>query len=231
MKQSCFADARLFSAIPYLKKGGRVADIGTDHAYLPIYLLQQGISLEALACDINEGPIESARVNIREAGLEGKIQTLRTDGLHGVEPFAPDDVLIFGMGGELILRILSEAPWIRREGIGLVLQPMSRASILRRWLLEEGFSIRGERLTRDGRKYYQTIYAEWGGEPTHPSEERCLIGRFDPDVPEALIRSFLEHEIAVRERILRGKSRSDCADADKESRELKFLNERLEKMS
>ena len=229
MQEPCLLDARLCSAIPYLKKGGRVADIGTDHAYLPIYLVQQGISLEALACDINEGPIESARINIRAAGLEERIQTLRTDGLHGVEPFAPDDILIFGMGGELILRILSEAPWVRNGRIGLILQPMSRASVLRGWLLSQGFSIEGERLTKDGRKYYQTIHARWNGSPAAPSEEECLLGRWDSDVPSELVRAFLEHEIAVRERILRGKSQSSDADGEKERREVQFLKERLEK--
>lgn len=224
-------DARLCSAIPYIQRGGRVADIGTDHAYLPIHLVKEGLAERALACDINEGPIESARQNIREAGLADRIDTLRTDGLHGVEAFAPTDILIFGMGGELILRILSEAPWIRRPGISFVLQPMSRASVLRKWLLEEGFSIKGEQLTRDGRKYYQTLHAVFGGEPTSCSEEEALLGRLQENAPRELFCAFLAHEIAVRERILRGKSRSDCADAEKESRELKFLNERLEKLS
>ena len=229
MQESCLLDARLCSAIPYLRKGGRVGAIGTDHAYLPIHLVQQVISCQALACEINEGPIESARVKIRAAGLEDRIRTLRTDGLHGVESFAPDDILVFGMGGELIVRILSEAPWIRNGRIGLILQPMSRASVLRGWLLSQGFSIEGERLTKDGRKYYQTIHARWSGVPAAPSEEECLVGRLDADVPPELVRAFLEHEIAVRERILRGKSRSSDADGEKERREVQFLKERLEK--
>ncbi|MBR7151770.1 MAG: SAM-dependent methyltransferase [Clostridia bacterium] len=228
MAEHRLTDARLCSAIPYLTKGGRVADIGTDHAYLPIHLVAEGIVREALACDINEGPIESARANIREAGLEAQISTLRTDGLCGVEAFAPDDILIFGMGGELIVRILSDAPWIRREGIGLVLQPMSRASVLRKWLAEEGFSLLGETLTQDGRKFYQTIHARWSGRPTVLSEEEALLGRLPQSASPELLRAFLAHEIAVRERILRGKSLSAVADGEKEQRELQFLRERLE---
>lgn len=228
MTEHRLLDARLCSAIPYLKRGGRVADIGTDHAYLPIHLVAEGIVKEALACDINEGPIESARANIREAGLEAQISTLRTDGLCGVEAFAPDDILIFGMGGELIVRILSDAPWIRRAGVGLVLQPMSRASVLRKWLAEEGFSILGETLTRDGRKFYQTLHAEWRGVPTALSEEEALLGRLPEGASPELLRAFLTHEIAVRERILRGKSLSTAADGEKEQRELQFLRERLE---
>lgn len=228
MAEHRLTDARLCSAIPYLTRGGRVADIGTDHAYLPIHLVAEGIVREALACDINEGPIESARANIREAGLEAQIFTLRTDGLCGVEAFAPDDILIFGMGGELIVRILSDAPWIRREGIGLVLQPMSRASVLRKWLAEEGFSLLGETLTQDGRKFYQTIHARWSGRPTVLSEEEALLGRLPQSASPELLRAFLAHEIAVRERILRGKSLSAVADGEKEQRELQFLRERLE---
>lgn len=138
-------DNRLLSAIPYLRAGGVVADIGTDHAYLPIELCRRGICRRAVACDINEGPISAARANIRAAGLSDRIDTLCTDGLHGVEPYAPDDILIFGMGGELIVRILCEAPWVRNDRIGLILQPMSRAEILRRYLWENGFEIRGKR--------------------------------------------------------------------------------------
>ena len=135
--------ARLQSACAYLSAGGTVADIGTDHAYLPIEIIKKGLSQRAVACDINRGPIESARRNIEAAGLSDRIDTMQTDGLHGVEGFHPTDILIFGMGGELIAKILSEAPWVKDEGIGLILQPMSHAEILRRWLSENGFSILG----------------------------------------------------------------------------------------
>ncbi|MBQ9131710.1 MAG: SAM-dependent methyltransferase, partial [Clostridia bacterium] len=100
MHKITIPDSRLLSAIPYLTKGGRAVDVGTDHAYLPIYLVQEGLISHALACDINAGPLRSARTNIAAAGLTNRIGTLRTDGLHGVESYAPDDVMIFGMGGE-----------------------------------------------------------------------------------------------------------------------------------
>ena len=221
-------NSRLTKIAGMIRKGDRGADIGTDHAYLPIHLVREGLVSAALACDINQGPIASARANIAAAGMEDRIGTLLTDGLHGVQAFRPDDVLIFGMGGELIVRILSDAPWIRRAGVGLVLQPMSRASVLRKWLAEEGFSILGETLTRDGRKFYQTLHAEWRGVPTALSEEEALLGRLPEGTSPELLRAFLAHEIAVRERILRGKSLSTAADGEKEQRELQFLRERLE---
>ena len=219
-------DARLCSAVSYLKPGGRVADVGTDHAYLPIYLIEQGISAHAIACDINEGPIRSARENIAAAELGDRIDTLCTDGLCGVESFAPDDVMIFGMGGELIARILSDAPWVKNEGIGLVLQPMTRASVLRRWLLENGFSILGETITFVD-KYYQTIYARFGGEPTTYSDVELLLGRLSIASRPPLFDGFLRHEIKVLDAIICGKSRGKNPDVAEECRLKKSLEELL----
>lgn len=223
-------DSRLLSALPYLTPGGRAADIGTDHAYLPIYLVGQGILSHALACDINEGPIQSARANIRAAGLEGRVDTLRTDGLRGVENYAPDDVMIFGMGGELIARILSEAEWVKTAKTGLILQPMSRLPVLRRWLWEAGFAILGESLTFED-KYYVTLHARWQGEPVSYTEEECLLGKRDTWCPGELTRGYLEHEIGVRQRIVEAKERSREADAAREMEELHFLENRLEELA
>ncbi len=222
-------DARLMSAVNYIKKGGCVADIGTDHAYLPIYLVREGIASSAVAADINLGPILSARANIEAAGLSGRIHAVQTDGLHGIEPYCPDDVLIFGMGGELIVRILEEAPWVKHEQIGLILQPMSRGHILRKWLTEHGFSIRGEALT-DSRKFYQTIYARYDGVGECYTEEDCLLGRKNIETTPPLFADFVRHEIAVHEKILVGKQKSTESDSSDEERVLAFLKQRLEKI-
>ena len=219
--------ARLMSALPYLKKGGAVIDVGTDHAYLPIFLVGQEISSRALACDINRGPIDSAARNITAAGLADQIRTLCTDGLHGTEEFYPDDVLIFGMGGELIIRILSEAPWVKNESIGLVLQPMTRAHLLRRWLLENGFAIVGETITHEDR-YYQTIAARYCGKSEEYTEEELLLGRLNIQNNAPNLGGFIEHEIGVWEAIRRGKAQAANADTRDEDRTLQFLKERLE---
>ena len=209
-------DTRLRSAIPYLKNGGRVADIGTDHAYLPIYLVQQNIVSYALACDINKGPILSARANIAAAGLSNRIDTLQTDGLHGVDAFSPDDIMIFGMGGELIVRILSEALWIKEKSIGLILQPMSRSSVLRRWLIENGFSITGETLTFED-KYYQTVAARYTGETEIYTDTELLVGRHNMQTRPPLFEGFVRHEIKVLDTVIAGKSRSERADTQFEA--------------
>lgn len=220
---------RLLATVPYLKRGGRVIDVGTDHAYLPIYLIKEDISVRALACDINQGPIESAKENILRAGLEERISTLKTDGLHGTSEFCPDDILICGMGGELILRILSEAPWIKTERIGLVLQPMSRAHLLRAWLLENGFSITGETLVLE-EKYYQVLAARYTGKGERYTEEELYLGKHHLENPSPLLGGFIEHRIGVYEAILKGKSKSNGQDTQEEERILGFLKERLEKI-
>lgn len=219
--------ARLLSALPYLTVGGAVIDVGTDHAYLPIYLVGQHISSRALACDINRGPIESAVRNIDATGLADRISTRCTDGLHGTEEFTPNDILIFGMGGELIIRILSEAPWVKNPSIGLVLQPMTRAHLLRRWLLENGFDIVGETITHEDR-YYQTIAARYSGKSEEYTEEELLLGRLNIEKRSPNLVGFVEHEIGVWESILCGKSRAVDADTRDEERVLGFLKARLE---
>ncbi len=223
-------DARLCTAVPYLKRGGRVADIGTDHAYLPIYLVSQGIVSEALASDINQGPIDSARANIERAGLSHRISVLRTDGLHGVEAFAPDDILIFGMGGELIVTILSEAPFVKNKDIGLILQPMSRAAALRSWLCENGFEILEETISHVDR-YYQTIYARYCGRVQHYNALELQIGRRNICNRPPMLREFLMREIQVWSRIVRGKEQSAGADVTVERSMLAQLEQLLEEMT
>ena len=161
---------RLMTAVPYVRGGRLLADIGTDHAYLPIYLCEQGRltpvtagngeSLCAIASDINKGPVERADQHVATAGLSGVIRTRQTDGLTGLDVYDPDDIVIFGMGGELIAAILESAPWVNREGRRLILQPMTHAEKLRAYLLSTGFAIVGETLSREGDRLYQTICAE-----------------------------------------------------------------------
>lgn len=197
-------DDRLLSAIPYLSPGCIVADIGTDHAYLPIALCRRGICDRAVACDVRPGPLSSAKVHIAAAGLTDRIDTLLTDGLHGVDAYHPDFVLIFGMGGELIARILSESEWIRNADIGLVLQPMSRAEVLRGYLTENGFSILGESLSR-AERLYQTIYARYTGHSERYTATELLVGRDRFLLSSPLAADFLKQRIRVLKTVADGK--------------------------
>ena len=222
-------DPRLLSALPYLTRGGKCIDVGTDHAYRPIHLIREGIVSHAMACDINEGPLLSAKEHITAAGLNDRINTCLTDGLQGLSEYDADDIMIFGMGGELIIKILKEAPWVRDGRIGLILQPMSRVSLLRRYLIENGFSILGESLSKSG-KIYQTIYARYTGETCQYSEEELLLGRLNIQNNPPLFAEFVAHECAVCQKVLLGKEQSDRANAAAERRMLQILTERLEKL-
>ena len=172
---------RLMTAVPYIRGGRLVADVGTDHAYLPIYLCEQrkltpvavgnGETLCAIAADINKGPVERADRHIAEARLTTYIRTVQTDGLTGLDTYDPEDIIIFGMGGELIVSILAAAPWVCRPGKRLILQPMTHAEKLRGYLSEAGFSIIGETLSREGERIYQILCAEptVNSTPCHPT--------------------------------------------------------------
>lgn len=212
MPSSKIPDARLLSAVPYLLPHAAVADIGTDHAYLPVYLVRQGYADRALACDIRPGPLSSAKRNIQAAGLSDRIQTLLTDGLHGVEDFSPDHILIFGMGGELIEKILSQAAWVKSSAVRLILQPMSRAEVLRRYLINSGFAILGESLSRADGRIYQTICAGWSGTPEQADPVDSLVGRRELQNDLSLYKELLEQKIKTFEKIVCGKENAANED-------------------
>lgn len=157
-------DARLLCAASLVGDGAVLADIGTDHAHLPIYLIQTGRAKTAIAADIGEGPAATARRSIAAAGLENAIDVRVGDGLSVI---APDeqavltDIVIAGMGGETIIAILQAAPWCQR--CRLILQPMTKTTALRAWLHENGFVIDEEHLVRDGHHLYTVMRAVFAG--------------------------------------------------------------------
>lgn len=150
-------------AVAALVGKGTVADIGTDHAALPIWLVQNGHS-RALASDINEGPCQRARVNIYAWGLHGKIKVKCCAGLDGIEDFAPDNIVIAGMGGEMITSILEASDYPKNSKCKLILAPQSMQDVLRKYLYANGFSIDTETVVADGCKFYQILSATYTGE-------------------------------------------------------------------
>lgn len=154
---------RLQTCAGMLRRGGRAADIGTDHARLPVWLIHNGVCDAVIAADVATAPLEKARRNIEKYGLSEKITTLLSDGLSAISPDDVDDIVIAGMGGELIASIINAAQWLRNERFRLVLQPMSRAAELRRSLFEQGFSILQERAVRDCGRIYTVICAQFTG--------------------------------------------------------------------
>ena len=155
---------RLLCVADFIQKDAVLCDVGTDHAKLPIYLAQTKRIKKAFATDINQGPINSAKNNISKLGLSQVIECIKTDGLKNTDGLMISDVCICGMGGELIARILSECDYIKDPSVNLVLQPMSHAEDLRRYLYENGFCVVEEKLVRESDKLYVVINAHFCGE-------------------------------------------------------------------
>ena len=160
---------RLHAIAELVPLGSRLADVGTDHAYLPIYLLQSGRIPWAVATDIHPGPLERGRCTAQFFGMEGRISFRLCDGLSAVSAEEVDSVVIAGMGGETIAAILDAVPWSRDKQI--LVQPMSRAEFLRPWLAGHGWCILGETLVQD-KGYIYPILQISGGEmrPLAPGE-------------------------------------------------------------
>lgn len=179
MNRYKIADMRLAAAASFGRKGKRVADIGTDHASLPIYLVGNGYAPYAVACDINKGPLNVAQSNISCADLTEKIYIFLTDGLNGVDVFAPEDVYILGMGGELIWRIIDNSSLPKQEGIRLILQPMTHAHDLRQGLYANGYNIINESLVKDRERVYQIIVAEYDGIKRDATDLELWLGKLN----------------------------------------------------
>ena len=148
---------RLDVLLSLLPRGCRLADIGCDHAYIPISAVKQGKAVFAYASDVRKGPLSRAAKNVAEAGLSDKIVLNLADGLDGAEEYRPDTVVIAGMGGELIADIIDRAPFVKTDKITLILQPMTCPDELRKYLLSAGFEIERERLAYEDRHIYQII--------------------------------------------------------------------------
>ncbi len=169
-------DRRLKAAAEYVRQGAVFADIGTDHAYLPIYLLLRGVVSFAFATDIAEGPLMRAKENCESFSLQDKMEFHLTDGLVGLEEKGITDIAVCGMGGEMIASIIENAPFVRDEKIRLILQPMSKQERLRSYLYQNGFYIIEERVGHVGTHTYSCICAEYDGKKREVDALTLYVG-------------------------------------------------------
>lgn len=168
---------RLSAVASLVKGGGIIADIGTDHGYLPIYLLQKGIVKGAVAADIGKEPLKNAERSVCQYELTDKIELRLSDGLREFSPDDADEIVFAGMGGTLIAEKLAETEWIKTDKIHFIFQPQSRAEDLRAFLYKNGFSICREIATHEARRVYITFDAVYTGEITGFTEADCFIGK------------------------------------------------------
>ncbi len=186
-------DKRLSMVASLVRRGSRVADIGTDHAYLPVYLVQAGICPQGVAADIRSGPLESARRTVTEAGLTDKIALRLGDGLAPLAANEVEDIVIAGMGGETIVQILSAVEWVKDMHLQFILQPMTRAEELRRWLLTNGFVITEERLVQDGHRLYPVMAVMYTATPPVTDEYVFYAGFFSAEEGRPYREMMAEH--------------------------------------
>ncbi len=202
-----------------------VADIGTDHAFLPIALRQSGTARRVFACDISEGPLRNAEVNVNKSGVDG-IELRLSNGLDALREDEVDVVVIAGMGGDVIAEILSRAPWIKNDK-KLILQPMSSADAVHRYLYENGFAITSEKGVFDSGRCYAVICAEYDGVVRTPDAAQLLVGEL------SAAESGAAREFITRQQRRCRKCADDLKDIERKASDYEFMKaaaEQLEKM-
>lgn len=173
-------DNRLKMCAAMISGDGIVCDVGTDHALLAAYLITTGKCEKVIASDINEGPLESARKTVEKYGISEKVDLVLSDGLKNVNGVGVTDIVIAGMGGETIAKILGECEF-ELDGIRLILQPMTKAEVLRKWLTDYGFKIVSENGVSEGEKLYTVITATAMPGCESLTEFEALRGLFSDD--------------------------------------------------
>lgn len=202
--------ARLKAAAGFVEAGCRVADIGTDHAYLPIYLLEKKMAVYAYACDVNQGPFNAAAKAVRRSGLTDFIDVRLGDGLKALEPGEADNVVIAGMGGSTMIEIMQAAPQVATAVQRFIFQPMNDAARLRGWLLANGWQIIDETLVEDEGRLYELICAEPGS--MELGDDILLeIGPILWEKKPTLLRSHLQQLLDKSGRIIKGMQESEQA--------------------
>ncbi len=181
---------RLAAIAKCVPTGSRIIDVGTDHAYIPIFLMKKNIAKSCLATDINRGPLEKAEHNIKSHNVSG-IALMQTNGLDNIHEGAGDVIMISGMGGYLIIDILNRALPLVHSVKKLILQPQKDIAEVRKYLHTIGFSIEDEDFVKDDGKYYTVIVAVQGEERYKEDYEyiygRCLIQKGLPLYKEWLL--------------------------------------------
>lgn len=220
---------RLYAAAQLVPHGAAVADIGTDHAYLPVWLLKQGRVRFAIAADLREGPLDRARLTAKESDCRENIDFRLCDGLTAIRSDEVDCIVIAGMGGETIATILQSAPWTKDPRYTLVLQPMSAQSDLRRWLWQQGYGIREELLIAEGDKLYNVILVRFGDAvPMTAAEE--WAGRQSPGMDQPLRTAYLSRLLEKTQRAMDGISRGKDTGDRTRFDELEQLHAQLTQM-
>lgn len=211
-----------------IPQGSVVADIGTDHAYLPVFLMTQKISPRVIAADLHEKPLAAAIELIETLNYNNKIITRQGDGLRVIEPGEADVIVIAGMGGGTIAHILEESPEVLTSVNRIILQPMTGASRVRIWLMENDFSIVEEELIEDDGIIYEIIAAEHG--KAKYSQTELLIGPQLLKNKPSLLLTYLKQLCKHIEKILTEMELSNSEETEQKKKEFQVRLEKLKQV-
>ena len=192
-----------------IKKGSIAADVGTDHGYIPTWLIQNGICERVIASDIKPGPLQTAISTARSAGVEDKIDFRLCSGLDAYSEDEFDTAIIAGMGGETVISILEACPWTKAKK--LIIQPQSKLPELRLWMSRNGFAVKDAELVYDTGRIY-IVWTVTGGDMGNVSSfavDKALIDKKDP-----LLGAYLDGLIKRELKILKGMEKGAHVNAD-----------------
>ena len=216
-KESLNLTPRLQAIADRVPQGARLADVGTDHGHLPLWLLTQGRLEAAIASDIRQGPLAHAQENAKFHELTDRVRFVLAPGLEGVRADECDVVTVAGMGGETMISILEAAPWTADGAHLLLLQPMTMLPQLRQWLWSRGYGIEEECVCREGRRYYLVWTVYGGGQAVSRPLTDCVVSDALCRAPQAedYLRRLLERETRALEGMERGTAAQDQLEAQR----------------
>lgn len=215
---------RLYAVAGLVTEGASVADIGTDHGYVPIYLIKNKIASRVIAMDINKGPLERAKMHIIGHGLKGQIETRLSDGLKKVNPGEVDGMIAAGMGGALVIKILEESKAVVDTLEFLILQPQSEISKVRKYLNKNGLVIIEEDMVEEEGKYYPMMKVIHG-QPEEYKEYEYIYGKKLLEKKHPVLEKFLLREKYIQESIVEQLSKHIGSESA-EQRTREILHER-----
>ncbi len=209
-------DNRLSAVASLVRKNKYLADIGTDHAYLPVYLIEKGVISKAIAADLRVGPLENAKDAVVSYGYTDKIELRLSDGLDNFKENEVEEIVVAGMGGLLISEFIKRTEWLRNSDIHLILQPMTHAEELRKTLFDNGFIMDKEVIAKDGDKLYIIFSAYYYNDLTAYTDLDLIVGKL-PYNEDELSKEYLNkvYDKYKKKMVALEKANKECAELKK----------------
>lgn len=209
-------DSRLMAIANLVRENKVFADIGTDHAYLPVYLVEKGIINKAIAADLRVGPLENAKLAVESYNYSDKIELRLSDGLDNFKENEVEEIAIAGMGGLLISSFIERTVWLKNSNIRLILQPMTHIEELRKTLFDNGFIIDSEVVAEDDDKLYIIVSAYYYGDSTAYTDFNLIVGRL-PHNNDDLSKKYLTkiYEKYNKKLVALKKANKECEELEK----------------